>query len=103
QNPPPSGLYTLSLHDALPILGPAGRLRIAFKVSCGVPGRTAHHTRKSVVGTLAGAKTQLEMDQYGVLPAQRARQPGVPDCYNSRSEEHTSELQSLRQLVCRLL
>src|ERR1039458_10058199 len=35
-------------------------------------------------------------------PAQRTRlPPGQMNC--SRSEEHTSELQSLRQLVCRLL
>src|SRR5438045_6632020 len=26
-----------------------------------------------------------------------------PNCYHDRSEEHTSELQSLRHLVCRLL
>src|SRR5471030_3493123 len=27
----------------------------------------------------------------------------LPDCLGARSEEHTSELQSLRHLVCRLL
>src|ERR1035441_1945054 len=27
----------------------------------------------------------------------------LPECRTSRSEEHTSELQSLRHLVCRLL
>src|SRR5438045_6041309 len=55
-------IYTLSLHDALPIS--AGSLNIA-----------------SWTFVLAGANVQHE----------------------SRSEEHTSELQSLRHLVCRLL
>src|SRR5471030_3517799 len=52
-------IYTLSLHDALPISRPAARRRRA-----------------------------------------------APRCYSGRgdrSEEHTSELQSLRHLVCRLL
>src|SRR5258705_8473600 len=31
------------------------------------------------------------------------RQPAERDCDRRRSEEHTSELQSLRHLVCRLL
>src|SRR5947199_10068599 len=57
-------IYTLSLHDALPIS--RARLRRALPVSEG---------------------------------AARPRPPGLPD----RSEEHTSELQSLRHLVCRLL
>src|SRR5436853_1123170 len=52
-------IYTLSLHDALPI--PHHRLR--------------HR------------------------PVQRL----LPRCGHARSEEHTSELQSLRHLVCRLL
>src|SRR3989339_2022589 len=56
-------IYTLSLHDALPISAPAGE-------SGGAPG--------------------------GFLP-DRALRP------RARSEEHTSELQSLAYLVCRLL
>src|SRR5438874_8767912 len=61
-DPSTTELYTLSLHDALPIL-------------CG-----AHHTFRA-----AREKAR----------AARARA--------SRSEEHTSELQSRRDLVCRLL
>src|ERR1039458_10879029 len=52
-------IYTLSLHDALPILG--------------------------------GCRTW-----------QQSAEPGH-DSGGKRSEEHTSELQSLRHLVCRLL
>src|SRR5258705_11053110 len=60
-------IYTLSLHDALPISpSPAGTPG---------PGRPPR----------------------GAARAARAPRP------NPRSEEHTSELQSLRHLVCRLL
>src|SRR5204863_7279153 len=61
----PTEIYTLSLHDALPISGP-GRRR------CRYP-KTAQPT-----------------------PSPASRTEG-------RSEEHTSELQSRRDLVCRLL
>src|SRR5256885_8229542 len=60
-------IYTLSLHDALPICPVAGR--------CG-RGRPAHH----------GLRGQRRLH---------------PDPH--RSEEHTSELQSPCNLVCRLL
>src|SRR2546430_10415338 len=63
-------IYTLSLHDALPIL--AGRF---------------------VPRVPPGAKRQR--------PA-RPR-PGRPQPHVQRSEEHTSELQSQSNLVCRLL
>src|SRR5690349_24008097 len=56
-------IYTLSLHDALPISAHVHRTR---------PARPVH-------------------------PGAHARRHGV------RSEEHTSELQSRRELVCRLL
>src|SRR3712207_8638536 len=71
-------IYTLSLHDALPIYRPGrGRRRLR-----GVP---LQHALRPV-------------------PA-RFREPhggGVPGA-GSRSEEHTSELQSRQYLVCRLL
>src|SRR5438045_6859434 len=63
-------IYTLSLHDALPIS--AGRnLR-------GQRRRRARQGNPRLVGVSTGPKSK-------------------------RSEEHTSELQSLRHLVCRLL
>src|SRR2546425_12762330 len=75
-------IYTLSLHDALPIWGH------------GEPGlEPAEHADDELpaVGnderdTVAGTETP---------PEEGAREP--------RSEEHTSELQSLAYLVCRLL
>src|SRR2546427_3771491 len=72
-------IYTLSLHDALPIWSAASAAR---------PGttRVAHRWRQS--GTASSASSP---------PSARAG-AGVP-----RSEEHTSELQSQSNLVCRLL
>src|SRR2546426_7792927 len=60
-------IYTLSLHDALPIFVPSGRFT---GVACHGRSRRRRHAR--------------------------------PRC-GGRSEEHTSELQSPCNLVCRLL
>src|SRR5262245_64073202 len=68
-HPATTEIYTLSLHDALPISSPSS-----------IPPPTAPTTR-----------------------AARPRSRGVNAASPRRSEEHTSELQSLRQLVCRLL
>src|SRR5262245_63628228 len=70
--PPPLILYTLSLHDALPISRDAG------------------------VGGPGGWPLSQDFQHW---------QPAVNFSTSAalRSEEHTSELQSLRHLVCRLL
>src|SRR2546427_11348424 len=65
-------IYTLSLHDALPISPPPGRGRRRWR-----RGPTRWRARS-------------------------ARRPGSTRSY-PRSEEHTSELQSQSNLVCRLL
>src|SRR2546430_12015095 len=73
-------IYTLSLHDALPISRGAqlravrGRMRGRQRRHCGGAGRAGHPERAAA---------------------------GFPP--PSRSEEHTSELQSQSNLVCRLL
>src|SRR5436305_3346934 len=68
-----SSLYTLSLHDALPIWLQVLR-------------------RKVEPGSHRGIRVEpIDQRHAGDLSAQR------------RSEEHTSELQSRPQLVCRLL
>src|SRR3712207_6968031 len=73
-------IYTLSLHDALPICArparAAGAGRGAGRGRAGTPRRRARRAR-----------------------AARARGP----TRRGRSEEHTSELQSRQYLVCRLL
>src|SRR3712207_7169049 len=72
-------IYTLSLHDALPIS--RGSVTDDGEVATGVHGAVQRGERLHVaVGD--GAPQQL---------------PG------GRSEEHTSELQSRQYLVCRLL
>src|SRR3712207_7962043 len=76
-------IYTLSLHDALPIFGDRN-LDLARRL--GRPGGHLHPaTLRRVFDGI--------VDQVGEDLAQLAE----------RSEEHTSELQSRQYLVCRLL
>src|SRR5690349_23998427 len=73
-------IYTLSLHDALPISG-------------------ANDTYKHRTATGADLAARAGA---GLQPPGRIA--GVPaTARGHRSEEHTSELQSRRDLVCRLL
>src|SRR3712207_7613652 len=76
-------IYTLSLHDALPICGHA--------ITRG--DRDDSHR-------LQRFGTQDEATGDGRGSAERTRRP---DLVSQRSEEHTSELQSRQYLVCRLL
>src|SRR5438874_12589047 len=76
-SPATTEIYTLSLHDALPISQPAAVSSTA--------SRTAAERRRGGAG-----------DRRALSPFLRS--PAPP-----RSEEHTSELQSRRDLVCRLL
>src|SRR5204862_8284335 len=81
-HPPPPELYTLSLHDALPIFL-LRRLAADLRVRAG-----AEPLRQ------LGA----ELEPHGRGRGVERLHVGV-----RRSEEHTSELQSRRDLVCRLL
>src|SRR5205823_7501021 len=94
--PPPPEIYTLSLHDALPISAltpPAQRsVTTAWVTRLGWrPGQSG-----SVAATWTWA-TVLPPDTSSACSGS-LRLPG-----SARSEEHTSELQSLAYLVCRLL
>src|SRR2546422_4868890 len=75
-------IYTLSLHDALPISSSAGSWRIYM------PNGTA--------GTWKSLSAIYQ-------PARRIRCCFSRSSQIYRSEEHTSELQSRLHLVCRLL
>src|SRR5690606_41400227 len=86
-----SEIVTLSLHDALPI------------------SRSAESV-VAMLGVLMSGGVYLPVDPE--YPADRrrfmlqdsgARVELTPDDLRSRSEEHTSELQSRENLVCRLL
>src|SRR5437899_8405482 len=70
-DPTTTEIYTLSLHDALPIF--SGFMELPF-------GKGKRMLSSGGIGSALAGGWQL-----------------------SRSEEHTSELQSLRHLVCRLL
>src|SRR3712207_9346844 len=85
-------IYTLSLHDALPICL-ASAIRLATNPTSSGPGAG----RGTVVIPLSGGTGTLSPR----MSAGRASMtgPGRP----VRSEEHTSELQSRQYLVCRLL
>src|SRR5690349_24200247 len=80
----PTDIYTLSLHDALPI-----------------------STRRSRTRRACCASTSFQSISRGwAKPSFTPRwviSLKVTRCTGTRSEEHTSELQSRRDLVCRLL
>src|SRR5438045_7066886 len=89
-DPAPPEIYTLSLHDALPICEGAG-LRPGDRIAGGPGGAE-------------GARPEDRCTPAGGVREGHQR-PGLPAAARAvrRSEEHTSELQSLRHLVCRLL
>src|SRR5258706_5857284 len=58
------------------------------------------HTEAPTGGSMILAGVLLKLGAYGFL---RLVLPFYPDEAKARSEEHTSELQSLTNLVCRLL
>src|SRR5205823_10408264 len=91
--PATTEIYTLSLHDALPIY--AERRSARDRRSRGPPPhrRASRRTRRD------GYEARLRHRRVRRL--QRARRRRAP--LRMRSEEHTSELQSLAYLVCRLL
>src|SRR5437762_2191995 len=72
-NPPTTAIYTLSLHDALPI---SNRDRVGGSATLSF-------------GSVVAAPLTVSLQDGAVLAL--------------RSEEHTSELQSPMYLVCRLL
>src|SRR5205814_9806663 len=99
--PSSSDLQPLSLHDALPILE-----RVAGRVAgedpsgavAAVRGRGETDDGQSSVGRPESGN--------GVRPVDAVVEGAAfdaGDVFAPRSEEHTSELQSLRHLVCRLL
>src|SRR5206468_12982222 len=85
-SPSTTEIYTLSLHGALPI----------FELA-------EHHLNdggeRFVIGALAGHGAVLVADLVPVVVAYLGVVPLIPH----RSEEHTSELQSRSDIVCRLL
>src|SRR5205814_8350999 len=101
--PAPTPVYTLSLHDALPI-------------SRDMESQVQRQVREMGIDPLAAGRIRLDT---GEREGKRSRafcaplripdevylvlhpHGGQTDWSTFRSEEHTSELQSLRHLVCR--
>src|SRR5688572_31502303 len=82
-------IYTLSLHDALPIC------RLSYFLWSSMPDQQ-----------LLDRAAAGDLRKPAVLSAQVNRMLADPRVHNlatERSEEHTSELQSQSNLVCRLL
>src|SRR2546422_3842472 len=81
-------IYTLSLHDALPISSPSG----------GASRRSAGSSSAASAGRAKrpSARTVRRTSSWPWCRTSCARR-------STRSEEHTSELQSRLHLVCRLL
>src|SRR5690606_39785909 len=77
----PTDIYSISLHDALPI-----------------------STRTKHIREHGRIYRQNKLLAWAAANTPSARNPrGVPVACEARSEEHTSELQSRENLVCRLL
>src|SRR5205814_8931485 len=95
--PAPTPIYTLSLHDALPISGQQlSQLSVngrgIYQLAALTPGGSSQINALAPnvpVGGDAGVEFNGMRQNHNI--------------YLLRSEEHTSELQSLRHLVCRLL
>src|SRR5699024_11623742 len=96
--PAPPSLYTLSLHDALPILVVKGAGNVLAKLArCCTP--VPPDEIEGFV-TRGQGVTVYRADCRNV---QQLRQEPGRLVEVERSEEHTSELQSRFDLVCRLL
>src|SRR5205823_13758633 len=94
-DPAPSQTYTLSLHDALPISLLHHHAMVAGEL-CPIQARLV-----VVVHVLELRKVPRDLRVRCAERLQVQRGAKVPA--GIRSEEHTSELQSLAYLVCRLL
>src|SRR5205823_13030431 len=100
--PSTSAIYPLSLHDALPIYFTAPQ-RPASTAPALPESRAAHHRPPSRRSLEPAHASVLPRAEAGLHPRVRALRLPKRSHPRMRSEEHTSELQSLAYLVCRLL
>src|SRR5205814_8111570 len=96
QPPPTPVLYTLSLHDALPISSSSTTASITSAWCARCSSICSPVTR-------ARAPAPSPCRPPATCSSTSTRPIGASCRRQIRSEEHTSELQSLRHLVCRLL
>src|SRR3712207_9026136 len=81
-------IYTLSLHDALPICPPLTMRPAAGMGGCSLRSRTTLYKWAWTWSTPISGLPSAQASDFAAV---------------TRSEEHTSELQSRQYLVCRLL
>src|SRR5205085_4889065 len=96
---PTTEIYTLSLHDALPIWEDCGLLTGAERQN------TVRRVVERLIELVAHPEVECEirLNFPVVLRVEVVREGPVLSYPGARSEEHTSELQSQSNLVCRLL
>src|SRR5690606_40017153 len=94
-------IYTLSLHDALPIFPLA--IILGIESTCDETSASICIDGKIYSNIIANQTVHEKFG--GVVPelASRVHQQNIIPTVDARSEEHTSELQSRENLVCRLL
>src|SRR5690606_41772136 len=96
-------IFTLSLHDALPILPFQNSRAISTTTPAAAkfifPSKVPRRLKCSPFALKTTARASLIWIRYSPVITTRPRE-WVKDW---RSEEHTSELQSRENLVCRLL
>src|SRR5206468_10183457 len=100
--PPPRRIYTLSLHDALPIY----RGYMALAIGTRIERRTKLFCHLDLLAQFGEGGFRQEARQFRISDHRgHCIERGVHDRVTEpvRSEEHTSELQSRSDLVCRLL
>src|SRR5205814_8370379 len=95
--------HPLSLHDALPISSERSAALPSYFISRTVPMLGDPAAWRLRVDGLVAQPLELSLDDLMRMP--RVSYTVKHHCvegWSARSEEHTSELQSLRHLVCRL-
>src|SRR5690606_39681752 len=97
--PAPPQIATLSLHDALPI---------SLVGAVPARGRTTAQLEAAIAAALRNGyirdpDVSVEVDRYRPVFIMGEVGAAGQYAYVPRSEEHTSELQSRENLVCRLL
>src|SRR5699024_12153725 len=94
-----SQIYTLSLHDALPIYAKGD-----FFVQMGILRSQVNikDVEKIEEQTITGPGTSMQKSSTSKIKMNKSSYVS-PEVNLIRSEEHTSELQSRFDLVCRLL
>src|SRR5690606_39514954 len=92
--PAPTAFYTLSLHDALPI---CFSVCLHQKMFWFLPSHWSRRYRVVRCMWICQSSCDIHSWPAGWHPRSGSRSPVA------RSEEHTSELQSRENLVCRLL